>query len=86
MTKAMGGKPLRFELAHVAHAELFTPESLHGLPPPRLDHDNLIASDVTTHKALFEQSLGFGTHERPCGQRERRNRDRGVDERQHPRP
>ncbi|MDT0353074.1 VOC family protein [Pseudonocardia charpentierae] len=37
---------------------------LRGLPPRRLDHVNLMASDVTVQKELFEQTLGFGTRER----------------------
>ncbi|WP_300015217.1 VOC family protein [Pseudonocardia sp.] len=37
---------------------------LQGLPPRRLDHVNLMASDVTAHKEMFEQALGFGTRER----------------------
>jgi catechol 2,3-dioxygenase len=37
---------------------------LQGLPPRRLDHINLMASDVTTQKELFEQTLGFETRER----------------------
>jgi len=37
---------------------------LQGLPPRRLDHINLMASDVTVQKELFEQTLGFGTRER----------------------
>jgi catechol 2,3 dioxygenase len=35
-----------------------------GLPARRLDHVNLMASDVTTQKELFEQTFGFGTRER----------------------
>ena len=37
---------------------------LQGLPPRRLDHINLMASDVTEQKELFEKTLGFGTRER----------------------
>lgn len=37
---------------------------LQGLPPRRLDHVNLMASDVTAQKEMFEQILGFGTRER----------------------
>jgi catechol 2,3-dioxygenase len=37
---------------------------LKGLPPRRLDHINLMASDVTDQKILFEEALGFGTRER----------------------
>lgn len=37
---------------------------LKGLPPRRLDHVNLMASDVTVQKEMFEQTLGFGTRER----------------------
>lgn len=37
---------------------------LQGLPPRRLDHINLMASDVTLQKQLFEQTLGFETRER----------------------
>jgi catechol 2,3-dioxygenase len=36
---------------------------LQGIPPRRLDHVNLMASDVTEQKTLFEQTLGFGTRE-----------------------
>jgi catechol 2,3-dioxygenase len=36
---------------------------LQGIPPRRLDHVNLMASDVTEQKVLFEQTLGFGTRE-----------------------
>ncbi len=34
-----------------------------GIPPRRLDHVTLMASDVTEQKVLFEQTLGFGTRE-----------------------
>ncbi|MGQ4597953.1 VOC family protein [Nocardia sp. R6R-6] len=37
---------------------------LQGLPPRRLDHVNLMASDVTAQKDVFEKALGFGTRER----------------------
>lgn len=37
---------------------------LKGLPPRRLDHVNLMASDVTVQKETLEQTLGFGTRER----------------------
>lgn len=37
---------------------------LRGLPPRRLDHVNLMASDVTAQKELFEHALGFETRER----------------------
>jgi catechol 2,3-dioxygenase len=36
---------------------------LQGIPPRRLDHVNIMASDVTEQKVLFEQTLGFGTRE-----------------------
>ena len=36
---------------------------LQGLPPRRLDHVNLMASDVTEQKLLLEQTLGFETRE-----------------------
>lgn len=36
---------------------------LQGLPPRRLDHVNLMASDVTEQKVLMEETLGFGTRE-----------------------
>ena len=37
---------------------------LKGVPPRRLDHINLMASDVTVQKNVFEQALGFETRER----------------------
>jgi catechol 2,3-dioxygenase len=37
---------------------------LQGLPPRRLDHINLMASDVTAQKEVFEKALGFETRER----------------------
>ncbi|MBW0088537.1 VOC family protein [Pseudonocardia sp. KRD-184] len=37
---------------------------LQGMPPRRLDHVNLMASDVTAQKEVFERTLGFGTRER----------------------
>ncbi len=37
---------------------------LQGLPPRRLDHINLMASDVSLQKEVFEQALGFDTRER----------------------
>ena len=36
---------------------------LQGLPPRRLDHVNLMASDVTEQKLLMEQTLGFQARE-----------------------
>lgn len=37
---------------------------LHGVPVKRLDHLNLLASDVTPVKRSFERHLGFSTRER----------------------
>lgn len=37
---------------------------LQGLPPRRLDHINLMASDVSAQKDTFEKTLGFTTRER----------------------
>ncbi|WP_127817785.1 VOC family protein [Microbacterium sp. CPCC 204701] len=37
---------------------------LQGMPPRRLDHVNLMASDVTVQKDVFESALGFETRER----------------------
>jgi catechol 2,3-dioxygenase len=37
---------------------------LQGLPPKRLDHINLMASDVTSHKDVFGKTLGFEARER----------------------
>lgn len=36
---------------------------LQGIPPRRLDHVNLMASDVTVQKVVLEELLGFGTRE-----------------------
>lgn len=36
---------------------------LQGLPPRRLDHVNIMASDVTEQKVLLEQTLGFESRE-----------------------
>lgn len=36
---------------------------LQGIPPRRLDHVNLMASDVSEQKTLLEQTLGFDTRE-----------------------
>ena len=59
---------------------------LQGLPPRRLDHVNLMASDVTVQKELFEQTLGLRHPRTGRRLRRRRHRDRCLDERQHPRP
>ncbi|GAA3224347.1 catechol 2,3-dioxygenase [Pseudonocardia petroleophila] len=56
---------------YVAPPELRSPiltrrsrRPLQGLPPRRMDHVNLMASDVTAQKELLEQTLGFETRER----------------------